>query len=104
MTDRAIERRLRELNRRLASLREELAVTEDQSTQLGDEADDARIRALVSETHLAEREHREAQRHADALASAQQRLTTEIAHAYDELRQQAGRLSNRRETRQPIEG
>lgn len=79
MTDRAVRRRLRELSRQLASLREELAVTEDQSAQLGSDADDARIRALVSETHLAEREHREAQRHVDALAGARERLTAEIS-------------------------
>ena len=35
---------------------------------LAEQADDARLRALVSETPLAEQEHREAQRHADAMA------------------------------------
>jgi hypothetical protein len=79
VTDRAVKRRLRDISQRLASLRAELAVTEDQSTQFVNEADDARIRALVSETHLAERDHREAQRHADALAGARDRLTAEIA-------------------------
>lgn len=79
MGRRAVERRLRQTSEQLAALREELAVTEDQSRQLGDEADDARIRALVSETHLAEREHHEARRHADALRRQRERLVAAIA-------------------------
>ncbi len=63
-----LERRLTELSGRLATLREELAVTDEQLGHLAGEADDARLRALVSETPLADREHREAQRHADAMA------------------------------------
>ena len=41
---------------------------DEQLAALADEADDARMRALVAETPLADREHREAQRHADAMA------------------------------------
>jgi chromosome segregation ATPase len=67
MSRRQIERRLRDVGDRLRALRDDLNITEEQLTQLTDEADDARLRALVSETPLAEREHRQAGRHADAL-------------------------------------
>ena len=63
-----LERRLAEVGSRLRELREELAVADEQLAQLAETADDARLRALVSETPLADREHREARRHADAMA------------------------------------
>ena len=63
-----IERRLFEVAERLRALREELAVADEQLAVLAEAADDARLRPLVSETPLAEREHTEAQRHADAMA------------------------------------
>jgi hypothetical protein len=62
-----IERRLLEVNERLRRAREELAVLDEQSAVFNDAADDARIRALVSETPLADKEHREAKKHADAM-------------------------------------
>ena len=67
MSKRQVERRLRDVSGRLRSLREDLQITEEHLTQLIDEADDARLRALVSETPLAEKEHRQASRHAEAL-------------------------------------
>jgi hypothetical protein len=63
-----IERRLFEVAERLRALRAELAVADEQLAVLAEAADDARLRALVSETPLAGREHTEAQRHADAMA------------------------------------
>ncbi|HAN26112.1 MAG TPA: hypothetical protein DCP95_16320, partial [Microbacterium ginsengisoli] len=60
MSQAQIERRLRTISKQLRSARDDLAVTEEQLIQLADEADDARLRALVSETPLAEREHRKA--------------------------------------------
>lgn len=65
----SVERRLIDGSRRLAEAREELRVGEEQLAQLAAEADDARIRALVSETPLAGREHRDAQRHAAAMTA-----------------------------------
>ena len=62
-----LERRLSEVADRLRELRSELSVSEDQLASLAEVADDARLRALVSETPVAEQEHREAQRHADAM-------------------------------------
>ena len=74
-----VERRLASVGQRLRSLREELAVIEEQLQQLADEADDARIRALVSETALADREHHDARRHADAMAARRDEVRATIA-------------------------
>jgi hypothetical protein len=62
-----LERRLTEVSDRLRQLRDELQVADEQLAHFADEAEDARIRALVSETPLAEQEHREARKHADAM-------------------------------------
>jgi len=67
MSQSLVERRLSEVSGRLRQLREELAVSEEQLAHLAETADDARLRALVSETPLADREHQDAQRHADAM-------------------------------------
>jgi hypothetical protein len=74
-----VERRLSGVGQRLRSLREELAVIDEQLAQLDDEADDARIRSLVSETPLAEREHHEAARHASAMAARRREVLVSIA-------------------------
>lgn len=67
MTRAQVERRLRAVSGQLRSLRDDLRVTEEQLLRLVDEADDARLRALISETPLAEKEHRAAGRHAERL-------------------------------------
>lgn len=74
-----IERRLSEVSTRLRALRAELAVSEEQLAVLVDAADDARLRALVSETPVAGREHHEAQRHAEAMARHRAALADEVA-------------------------
>ena len=83
-----IERRLSDVTDRLRRARQELAVLDEQLASFSDAADDTRIRALVSETPLADREHHEAQRHADAMArsrAAVQTAITELERAQDEL-------------------
>lgn len=95
-----LERRLRDVGSRLKRLREELEVTDEQLGQLADEADDARIRALVSETPSAERDHSEAAGHADAMRRHRQHVVEEIDRLekdQDELldRFQAGRAKAR---------
>lgn len=62
-----VERRLAEVGARLKQLRDELSVSDEQLGHLVEAADDARLRSLVSETPLADREHQDAQRHADAM-------------------------------------
>ncbi len=78
MSRASIERRLRSVSEELKAAREDLAVTEEQLLQLADEEEDARLRALVSETPLAEKEHRKASRHADRLRKHRDRLATKI--------------------------
>lgn len=61
---------------------------DEQMTVVQDSADEARVRALVSETPLASREHDEASRHADAMVRARQALLKSIddlEHRQDEL-------------------
>ncbi|HEX9257915.1 MAG TPA: hypothetical protein VF855_00155 [Acidimicrobiales bacterium] len=79
MTRSVVERRLAEVGDRLKALRDELRVIDEQLLALADEADDTRIRSLVSETPLADREYREAQRHADAMARRRADVLGEIA-------------------------
>jgi hypothetical protein len=74
-----IERRLTELGGRLKELRKELAVIDEQLAHLAGAADDAQLRALVSETPLADHEHREAQRHAEAMARQRDEVVSIIA-------------------------
>lgn len=74
-----VERRLSEVAARLRQLRDELAVSEEQLTHLAEAADDARLRSLVSETPLADRDHHDAQRHAEAMQRHRADLLASIA-------------------------
>jgi len=74
-----LQRRLVDVSERLKRLRAELAVTEEQLAFLEDEADDARLRALVAETPLGEVEARDARRHADALRRHRDALNRSVA-------------------------
>jgi hypothetical protein len=73
-----LERRLAELTEQLRDLRRELGVADEQLAHFADEADEARLRSLVSETPLAEREHREADRHAATMRRHRADLVTSI--------------------------
>jgi hypothetical protein len=74
-----IERRLTAVTDRLRSTRAELVVVDEQLAALAEAADEARVRALVSETPLADREHDDAQRHADAMARSRGAVLASIA-------------------------
>jgi hypothetical protein len=74
-----LEQRLADVSERLVHLRGELSVADEQLAHLSDEADETRLRALVSETPLADKEHREARRHADAMDRHRDRLVAEIS-------------------------
>jgi demethoxyubiquinone hydroxylase (CLK1/Coq7/Cat5 family) len=93
MSRRLIERRLTDVHRRLQRAREELAVIDEQLAALADAADEARLRSLVSETPLAEVEHRDAQRHADAMA----RSRTAVLESISELERAQDQLLDRLE-------
>jgi AmiR/NasT family two-component response regulator len=66
MSQSILQRRLVDVSERLKRLRSELAVTDEQVAFLEDEADEARLRALVAETPIGDIEARDARRHADA--------------------------------------
>ena len=83
-----VERKLSESAERLKALRVELRVADEQLAFLTDAADDARLRAMVSETPMADREHREAQKHANAMARHRTGLVAQVQdleRAQDEL-------------------
>jgi chromosome segregation ATPase len=74
-----LERSLVDVSERLKRLRAELAVIDEQAAFLEDEADDARLRAMVAETPLVDAEARDARRHADAIGRHRETLIQSIA-------------------------
>ena len=74
----SVERRLVEISDRLKELRQDLRVADEQLAHFADEADDARLRSLVSETPLAEKEHRDADKHAEAMRRHRAAVVAEI--------------------------
>ncbi len=54
-------------------------MSDEQLGHLAEAADDARLRALVSETPLAGRDHQDAQRHADAMQRHRAGVLDDIA-------------------------
>jgi hypothetical protein len=74
-----IERRLSGVAERLKQLREELVVVDEQLAHLADAADEMRLRALVSETPIADREHQEAERHAAAMRRRRSEVVATIS-------------------------
>ncbi len=73
-----VERRLIEVGGRLKSLRHDLAVAQEQLLHFSDDADESRLRSLVSETPVADREHRHARRHAEAMMRHRDEVQREI--------------------------
>jgi hypothetical protein len=74
-----VERRLSQVASRLRSLREELAMIEEQLDHFASDADDQAIRALVSETPGAAFEANDARKHADAMARHRAHVIETIA-------------------------
>ncbi|HVL90139.1 MAG TPA: hypothetical protein VM841_07895 [Actinomycetota bacterium] len=73
-----IGERLTALSDEIGRLRTEIAILEEQHAFVSEAAEDARIRALVSETPLADREYRTAREDAErtqaSLSEAKERL------------------------------
>lgn len=86
-----IERRLIDVSAKIKGARAELQVVEEQMQHWAHEADDARIRSLVSETPLAGAQHREVQKSADGMAGAHAALLRRIV----ELQKQQDELLDR---------
>jgi ribosomal protein L16 Arg81 hydroxylase len=88
MRPRLVKRRLGDVQRQLAQARESLAVLEEQVAVWNDALDDARIRALVSETPLQSKEYEELSRHvmvANAEMTRRSLDVRELMSARDEL-------------------
>ena len=86
-----VERRLSQSAERLKQLRAELCVVDEQLLFFTEAADEARLRALVSETPLADKEHREAQKHAEAMS----RRKAEIVASIQDLERAQNELLDR---------
>jgi len=83
-----LERRIRDVHSRLVRAREELAVLDEQLATVQEEAEEARVRSLVSETPLAAHDYAEVRRHADAMTRARkamQESVEELSRRRDEL-------------------
>src|SRR5437763_14584924 len=86
-----LERRLIDVSDRLKRLRAELAVADEQCAVLTAEAEDARLRSLVSETPLAQAGAQEMRRHADA----QSRQRDALRRSIEELEREQDSLLDR---------
>ena len=74
-----IERRLTEISGRLQRLRADLAVAEEQLAHLTADAEDARVRSLVSETAQSGSVHRDAERHSRAMERHRDDMLADMA-------------------------
>mgnify|MGYP001469781179 FL=1 len=79
MPQRLLKKKLADTVIRLKQLQDELKVAEEQLVHFSEEADDARIRSLVSETPVADQKHREANKHAESMRSYKDDLQQKIA-------------------------
>ncbi len=91
-----LERRLRSVARRLASLRTELGVADEQIAHFAEMSDDSRIRSLVSETPQADQDHREAERTTNAMQRHREELLAEIRRLEVEQDDLLDQLNRRR--------
>lgn len=79
----SLTRRISDLNNQIKSYRTELGITEEQLLVLQDQRDDAKTRAIVSETPLASREYQEAERTYSRFKSYRDELREKIAELVD---------------------
>ncbi|MEA3076546.1 MAG: hypothetical protein QOF60_1454 [Actinomycetota bacterium] len=88
MSRAAIEGKLREVGERLRRAREELAILDEQLVVFHDTEAETRLQAMVDESAESRNEHREAQRHAEAMNRARAHLVAQVAElerAQDDL-------------------
>jgi len=74
-----VERKLVEVADEIRRVQEDLRVSSEQLEHFAGEADDARLRALVSETPMAEHEFQEANRHAETMRRHHAELAERLA-------------------------
>ncbi|MDH3293633.1 MAG: hypothetical protein OER95_04855 [Acidimicrobiia bacterium] len=75
----SIEKRLSSVSDELRRLRSDIRVLDEQLLQVADEAEDSRLRAMVSETPLASAEHRDAAKAVGALRRNREAVAKRIA-------------------------
>ena len=78
MFGKSLERRLGEITRRIKEEKEELLIAEEQLSMLLNDADDARIRSLVSETAISDHERRDSARQAENMGNYCRKIKNEI--------------------------
>lgn len=74
----AIKRRLTVVGDDLRSAKSEVAMLDEQVGHFADAAEDARLRAMVSETPLADKEHREAAKTVKNLTKDRQKWAARV--------------------------
>jgi len=82
---RVVRHRLSRVTATLQELQDDLRITREQFEIMGDDAADAELRAIVSETPSAEADHRDSQRHFLAIAKHLAYLEAAIANNEREL-------------------
>jgi len=87
----SIQRSLAELQERLNKARQELRIAEEQLLFQMDVMEEAKTRALVSETPLADREHAEARRDYERML----RMRAEAQAEVDDLQKEQDKLLDR---------
>ena len=78
MFRKSLEKRLLETSRRIKKEKEDLLVAEEQLISLIDDADEARIRSLVSETAISDNDRRDSARQSQNMEKYCQKIRNEI--------------------------
>lgn len=79
MSSDGIKRRLAALSSEMQAAQSEIAMLDEQIAHFADAAEDLRLRAMVSETPLADREHREASKTVSNLSRDRQTWAERLA-------------------------
>ncbi|MDP6894365.1 MAG: hypothetical protein QGF73_03295 [Acidimicrobiales bacterium] len=78
MFPRSVEKRLMEVSRRIKQQKEDLLVAEEQLISLTSDADEARIRSLVSETAISDNDRRDSVRQSENMQKYCHKIRNEI--------------------------
>ena len=73
-----VERQLKEVGKRISRYEDELSIADEQLNHLQSEAEDARMKSLVSETAIADQERRGVDQQVESMTRHHQHLVTEI--------------------------
>ena len=73
-----VERQLKEVGKRISRYKDELAIADEQLHHLQNEAEDARMKSLVSETAISDHERRDSARQAENMGNYCLKIKNEI--------------------------